>query len=215
MSLLNSAPSEKLSTDRLRRVQNKQDLTQASELASAVDYRKEVGLHSDVSIFIKDRGSNPTFKLGRIQRMVKPGNRSGKIEYKRPINLENEKDANVEVSLTVYSSGSPEGIYIFCPGETAVFAAYNIIMGVKLNIQEDGTFIIDVDDRKELLEFLQEQETARGSSRRSNTSNNDESAQDMDDDGRRVEVIIPPSTSTTLSGCRRSGRTRRQVTFET
>ena len=69
----------------------------------------------------------------------------------------------------MYSSGSPEGIYIFCPGETAVFAAYNIIMGVKLNIQEDGTFIIDVDDRKELLEFLQEQETARGSSRRSNT----------------------------------------------
>ena len=51
----------------------------------------QIGLYSDVAVFIKDRGSQPTYKLARIHRMLKPGNNRGKVEYKMPIELDNDQ----------------------------------------------------------------------------------------------------------------------------
>jgi len=73
VSLLNSSPDGKLSKDRLTRVQSSNP-TQSSFPLSAVDginYRRSIGLYSDVAILRKDSEGNHHFILSRVQRMIK------------------------------------------------------------------------------------------------------------------------------------------------
>ncbi len=69
--------------------------------------------------------------------MIKLSSTRGKIEYKKPVNLDDPQCENVKVHLTMYESQS-EAKHKYCPGDTRVFRAYFVIIG----IQEDYVYII-------------------------------------------------------------------------
>lgn len=216
VALLNASPTEALSKDRLRRVRNQQNLSTETTTDGAIaqhdtiNYRTEFGLYSDVAIFIKDRGSPPTFKLGRIHRMLKPGNVRGKLEFKRPISLNDEQHQNVELTLTMYAKQCDQrGVFKYLPGNTRDFTVYSVIMGVKLSIQDNECYTLDEQDCQELEAFLQSQAAPTRINRNTETHNRRE--QDIADDGRRVTIVEPTDL---LSDNRRSRRRRRHIDFE-
>jgi hypothetical protein len=211
-SLLNSTSAEKLSKDRLRRVRTQAAPQAGIEHATSIDYRREMCLFSDVAIHIKNRGRDAAFLLGRVQRMVKPSANRGKIEYKRPINLDDQQHQNIEIHLTMYKQDD-DSKFIFCPGDTRVFKAYTVIMGIQLSVQEDDSFLLLESDREELKQFLQIHGRSERSTNRNSTSSGRirQEQEQMEDDGSLVLVVEPSASS---SSCRRSQRTRRVVLFD-
>ena len=220
-SLLNSTSAEKLSKDRLRRVRSKATTLQDCEPDLTVDYRKEIGLFHDVAIFIKDRGVPTTYLLGRVQHMTKKSENRGKIEYRRPINLDDPQHQGVEIYVTVYQEAGE--VFRYCPGNTKLFMAYSVIMGVQLTVQDDDSFVLSATDKQELNCFIDS--NRKSSKRRAGTkaTSNVQTANDsttvfppskdlqVGDDGRVVVLVEPVSSE---DGQRRSQRKRKAVVFD-
>ena len=109
--LLNDKPGERLSTGRLKQVKSgSSDIGHVEMLPDQT--RRDVLLHSDVAYL-----EGKTYQVGRVQRMIKPANR-GKIEYRRPINLDEESNSNIILHIVSYKFNNSE--YMFSPGSIKI-----------------------------------------------------------------------------------------------
>lgn len=210
VSLLNGG--EGLSKDRLRRVQMKgaEASKQSSELISTqlIETRAEIGLFSDISLLIRDKGKAPRFKLGRVLRMRMPGKR-GKIEYSRPVPLnENDKYGYVELRVGMYKETCGE--YIYQPDQQLEFTLWNVLMGVKLTYNSNtNKYCLPNEERDILIKFVEDEIKQKCKNTKTQKDNSRE-MKEMVDDGRRVTVVGP---ATNKSGQRTSGRVRKVVHF--
>jgi hypothetical protein len=203
ISMLNS--HESLSKDRLRRVQTATKTTDEP----AVDVRSQIGLYSDIALLIK--GPAPSFRLARIIRMRKPGNKQGMVEYIRPIPLnENDKFGSVQLRVAPYD---PEGEhFMYKPQNAMDFTVWNVLMGVSLTYSQDNeSYHLDASDRAEVQVLLDaeitRQQRIAGQPRRHREEN-------MTDDGRRVTEVTPQLIGDGLNTTRRSIRKRKTISYE-
>ena len=93
--------------------------------------------------------------------MIKPRNKSGKVEYRRPINISDDTNQNIELLLIMYTSSSNSttlGKYEYCEGDMLSFSVWNVIMGVEMTIDDDGLFILSADDKRDLLQYVAEEQ---------------------------------------------------------
>ena len=116
VALLNSSPDGKLSKDRLTRVQSSSNPSQSLCVPSAIDavnFRKTIGLYSDIAVLRKDSEGNHYFILSRVQCMIKKSGKRGKIEYRNPID---DKCNDIEIVAGQYEHRQ-DNDYEYCLGK--------------------------------------------------------------------------------------------------
>ena len=140
VSMLNCNGGEKLSKDRLRRVQASKSFgnTQVDQPSNIVNinHRKVIGLGLDIAV-LETSNKKYLHVFGRVQRLVKVKKR-GKTEYKRPVDLDEQSKENIEVYVVLYEKEDTQWCY--CPGKTKVVQISNVIMGVELNVKENDMY---------------------------------------------------------------------------
>ena len=209
ISMLNSNGGEKLSKDRLRRVQSaKTQQTQDCQNEIASNHRKEIGLYHDIAFTVR-QANEISYKLGRVQRIIKQGR--CKVEYKRPIDLDETKNDNINLHVILYEENA--NVYTYAVGQWKVLQVKDVIMGVELNYDEDGDkFSMDVEDRKELHNFIQVENNKRIHQKKKRGERSQAvSANNVGIDGR-VVVDVEPIQNT--SGNRRSDRRRKAIVHD-
>ena len=148
---------DKLSTDRLRRVQAVQESSKVSSLIPRSEdtfpqlTRKDVGLHSDIAY-----NSGCSYKLGRVSRMVKPAAR-GKIEYRNPINLDDDSSKNIEFHLVIYEKPENEDSgFRFKPGNIEIVKGKDILMNVNMSVNVENAlmYTLESNDLKDLNDLV-------------------------------------------------------------
>ncbi len=126
VSQLNSNPN--VSKEQLRRVRVRM-ASQDQEAAKDVVTSNEVGLYSDIALYIKDNGTKPEYMFARVQRMQLKGKSC--VEYKQPIDLgDSEKHSKVEFVVSMYSRVIEE--YRYSGTEHKTFSIWGIIRSVEL-----------------------------------------------------------------------------------
>ena len=154
VALLNNSPDGKLSKDRLTRVSSvkKASINTNNEGSTVtIDYRKELSLNCDIAIVDKTNGYS--YKLGRIQRMVKAGKSRGKIKYKRPVNLNDEKEQNITIMIVPYAS-TDDNHFTYQVGGMKNVHIKDVIMGVRMFVNDSECYALDDDDRASLNSII-------------------------------------------------------------
>ena len=77
------------------------NITNESTADIEINCCRQLSLNCDVA-YQRRTGGQSNFLLGRIQRMVKSGKSRGKIEYKKPVDLNNEKDQAIILMIVPY-----------------------------------------------------------------------------------------------------------------
>eukprot|EP00112_Aurelia_sp_Birch-Aquarium-sp1_P010292 Seg2203.8 transcript_id=Seg2203.8/GoldUCD/mRNA.D3Y31 product="hypothetical protein" protein_id=Seg2203.8/GoldUCD/D3Y31 len=217
VSMLNSNDGEKLSKDRLRRVQasksfGKTQVDQPSDIVNA-NHRKVIGLYSDIAV-LETSNKKYLHVFGRVQRLIKV-NKRGKTEYKRPVDLDEHSKENIQVHVVVYEQEEMQWCY--CPGRTKVVHISNVIMGVELNVKENDKYEANENDLKDLQKYINSKNEKRIKRKHNNLETRQQTVEtnneiEQGSDGR-VVVVAEPDVN--LSGSRRSSRSRRCVVFDT
>lgn len=104
-------------------------------------------------------------------------------------------------------------VYTYAVGQWKVLQVKDVIMGVELNYDEDGDkFSMDVEDRKELHNFIQVENNKRIDRKKKRGERSQAvSANNVGIDGR-VVVDVEPIQNT--SGNRRSDRRRKAIVHD-
>ena len=156
VSLLNSCPEGKLSKDRLLRVQagGKNTAAQTSLPSETWHYRNDIGIHSDIAIIKKINGTHVA-EYGRVHRIVKKSGRREKIEYRRPVSLNDcEKDSNLQFILTKYKAGHANDIFTFAPGHTSIVSIKDVLMGCEFIMDDNEYYLLNCDDFSSIERIL-------------------------------------------------------------
>lgn len=89
----------------MRRVQVKASTLIDTNENVTVETKSEIGLFSDIAVLVQDKSKPPTYRIARVTRMRKDGASRGKVEYTKPIPLnENHKYGYVELTVNMYKS---------------------------------------------------------------------------------------------------------------
>ena len=221
VALLNNNPDGKLSKDRLTRVasvkpaiknssENNLDSTETS-LVMDINYRKELSLNCDFPVFRKTDGFS--YALGRL---IKSGKSRGKIEYKKPANLDNEKERNINVVAIRTSVLMITHSCISIRSNNERSHIKDIIMGVRLMVNDSENYILDDDDKASLDSIIEEYKTTVlkkkkkknvvGSSGSVKAFRPIQSMADYERIDGTVRSVVEPTTTT--GETRRSSRTR-------
>ena len=211
ISLLNNNPDEKISKDRLVRVQSKimrgsfLNTDTGDNASSEIDYRKYISLYSDVAVHIINKSTKKhCYILGRFQRLLKKGKSRGKIEYKRPTCLDVPENENVECHLIKYRN-LESNTYQYCLGVNTVSTFKNILMGVSLEVQNEGEYILLEDDANALKELMDSWNAPKKQTRDKRQEN---VITQPRTENNEVSVEVEPDTS---SSNRRSERRRKTI----
>lgn len=202
VSQLNSNPN--VSKDRLRRVQARMSHDQGDADLDVIT-SNEVGLYSDVAVYIKDKGKDPEYMIGRVQRMRFRGKSC--VEYKRPVDLtESEKNSKVEFVVSMYSHVNGE--YRYAGTDHKTFNIWAIIRSVELKYTpETEAYQLSDIDSNALHEFIVTQKAHQRKKGPPKKTTNQSRA----DDGRRVVTVEPLNID---NGQRRSKRKRKAIVFD-
>ena len=91
--------------------------------------------------------------------MIKGWKRRGKIEFKKPIILQNEKEEDINILIIPYINDPSENAFIYQPGKIINCHVKEIIMEVRLVVNDDDRYLLHDDDRGSLDSIIEEYKT--------------------------------------------------------
>lgn len=157
-SLLSSKADCDLSKDRLKRVKARSsseiNVNAVIEAEIGVD---EIGLYDDVAIYIKDRGQNPTYIIGRVHRIQNRENRA--VEYHNSVTIDSFPKAVIIVCCYA-SSAESDVLYEYGNGMKEFYLS-NVIQKVRMIRRDDDVnmFQIHADDKDSVRTFVDDVRT--------------------------------------------------------
>ena len=163
VALLNNNSDGKISKDRLTRVASVKKTNADDNSTVTIDYRKDLSLNGDVAVINKSHGF--TYSLGRIQRMVKSGKSRGKIEYKKTVNLNDEKEQDITIMIIPYTSQDGDTNFRYKVGKSKNVHIQDVIMGVRLYVNDNEQYTLDQDDSSSLESIMEEHRSIADSRR--------------------------------------------------
>ena len=90
-----------------------------------------------------------------MHRIVKKSGRRGKIEYQRPVSLNNcKKESNLQFILTKYKAGHANDIFTFAPGNTIIVSIKDILMGYEFVMDDNECYLLNCDDLSSIDRIL-------------------------------------------------------------
>ena len=94
-------------------------------------------------------------EYGRVHIILKKSGRRGKIEFRRPVSLNNcEKESNLQFILTKYKAGHANNIFTFAPGSTIIVSIKDILMGCKFVMDDKKCYLLNCDDLSSIDRIL-------------------------------------------------------------